>query len=997
MNLQKKSFNLPYMGCDLAEAQGLPYDTLVGSFGEPSVGLEIRNLPLQWCCNPNSYSSYHRVLLQICQILGEGYTIQKLDVFTKKTFNAVPRESAIEKQYDAHFSGRAYKELRTFLLFSPLLSATKRKGINLSEATASLTHLKEKFSKIHLLLDSAGAHPKYLRLKDYENYLMLLFQGKETNTPVKENILSGPEFLQVGEMLLKTVSLVDLEELSLPAEISPSAPDGKNLGAVVDPFSFLFNLKDAPLVVYNQILRIPLQSKLHRELERKKKRHEGVSSSAPSNLLVAREIESLLEEVAREGSLLVEGHFSVLYSAEDKLAQEQIQGSLETGFFRRGVVLSKNAYNQMELFRSFFPGGAVELKTYDFFLSPLESMLCFLFKEHLAENESSGFALDFTSREGIPLRIDPSDIPMQSGRISNRNKFVLGPSGSGKSFLMNSLVEQYLRYNYDVVIVDTGDSYQGLTRYKEGRYIQYSEKDPITMNPFQLSKEELGIEKMEFLSSLVYLIWQGQEKEMSPSEKSVLDSVLLCYYELYFLKKGGIESYPIDKRASLYHKYLPYASALSSKGHLGIKNVSGKSLHTGSSPSYYEVLGIESTLPIKEIRQHGKRLQWEMRQGGYVDTPELLSEALSVLSNYTTKRAYDKMLVSNREKPAASLPHLKQKDPVTPEEKFQSLLFHLAPEVLCFDSFYRFSEHFLPVFLNGGQLPISEASFNQSTFFLVLRDFCSGGKYGETLNRPQEKSLFKEQLIVFEIDAIKDNPKLFPIVTLIIMDTFIQKMRHRKGRRKALIIEEAWKAIASKLMGGYILYLYKTVRKFYGEAIVVTQELQDILSNPVVKDSILSNSDTLILLDQSKFQENYQSVASLLNLNAVEQSKIFTMNRLDNKEGRGRFKEFYLKRGDSGEVYGNEVSLMQYLLYTTEKPEKEALEYYYQNAGNLKEGLERFLLDHKALGLSLSEMVSLVNLHGRPLQSSDVLHFQNIKKEYPTKDPWELLRKELAQ
>ena len=188
-------------------------------------------------------------------------------------------------------------------------------------------------------------------------------------------------------------------------------------------------------------------------------------------------------------------------------------------------------------------------------------------------------------------------------------------------------------------------------------------------------------------------------------------------------------------------------------------------------------------------------------------------------------------------------------------------------------------------------------------------------------------------------------------------------------------------------MGGYILYLYKTVRKFYGEAIVVTQELQDILSNPVVKDSILSNSDTLVLLDQSKFQENYQSVASLLNLNAVEQSKIFTMNRLDNKEGRGRFKEFYLKRGDSGEVYGNEVSLMQYLLYTTEKPEKEALEFYYENAGSLNEGLNRFLLDHKSLGLSLSEMVSLVNLYGRPLQSRDALNFQKIKKEYPSKDP----------
>ena len=37
------------------------------------------------------------------------------------------------------------------------------------------------------------------------------------------------------------------------------------------------------------------------------------------------------------------------------------------------------------------------------------------------------------------------------------------------------------------------------------------------------------------------------------------------------------------------------------------------------------------------------------------------------------------------------------------------------------------------------------------------------------------------------------------------------------------------------MMAGYILYLYKTVRKFWGMAMVVTQELEDIISNPVVK------------------------------------------------------------------------------------------------------------------------------------------------------------------
>src|SRR5690606_23993205 len=192
-------------------------------------------------------------------------------------------------------------------------------------------------------------------------------------------------------------------------------------------------------------------------------------------------------------------------------------------------------------------------------------------------------------------------------------------------------------------------------------------------------------------------------------------------------------------------------------------------------------------------------------------------------------------------------------------------------------------------------------------------------EFGTVLNEETDQSTFNETFLVYEIDNLKENKILFPIVTLIIMDVFLQKMRWRQGQRKALIIEEAWKAIASPMMAGYILYLYKTVRKFLGEAIVVTQELNDIIGNEIVKDSIINNSDTIILLDQTKFKDNFDEIASLLSLNQVEQNKIFTINNLNNKAGRGKFKEFYIKRGSTGEVYGNEVSLEQYLTYTTEK------------------------------------------------------------------------------
>src|SRR3546814_273366 len=196
------------------------------------------------------------------------------------------------------------------------------------------------------------------------------------------------------------------------------------------------------------------------------------------------------------------------------------------------------------------------------------------------------------------------------------------------------------------------------------------------------------------------------------------------------------------------------------------------------------------------------------------------------------------------------------------------------------------------------------------------------------------------------------------------MDLFIQKMRHRQDRRKALIIEEAWKAITSPIMAGYILYLYKTVRKFWGGAIVVTQELSDILNNAIVKDSIISNSDTVILLDQSKFQDNYDAIAKLLSINEVERKKIFTINNLENKEGRGRFKEGYIRRGSTGEVYGVEVSLYQYLTYTTEKPEKRAVEAYTAHYDSYRAGLEAFVADMETSGLSLAQFVAEVNAQG---------------------------------
>lgn len=610
----------------------------------------------------------------------------------------------------------------------------------------------------------------------------------------------------------------------------------------------------------------------------------------------------------------------------------------------------------------------------------------FFFKESYPLSEESPFYLRFTDRQGVPLKIDPSDLPMKTGRINNRNKFVLGPSGSGKSFLMNNIVEQYLTYNYDVVIVDTGDSYSGTAAYKNAKYIKYTEEKPITMNPFLMSKEEFNIEKMEFLTNLIFMIWKGADSTMSNEQKSIIDNTLLAYYHQFY-HQGTVWFEEKESEELLLHlnKYNVYEEDI-------LQDLKENNF---KSKTYYDLLGVKVDDTTDEIRKKGRKMIAEYHPDKNVDNEDYDPEQFyKIYEAYDTLTDEKRRVVYNE----TNLILARAKDIISTEKDFgEKEEFHeafrnaivkrikkydkeLKFQELGFNSFYDFCGKFLPIYLNNRNHKIKEEEFNLRTFLFVLKDFYKGGRYEKTLNENADNTLFDEPFIVFEIDNVKDNPKLFPIVTLIIMDTFIQKMRLRKDRRKALIIEEAWKAIASKLMGGYILYLYKTVRKFWGEAIVVTQELDDIIGNAVVKDSIINNSDTFILLDQTKFKDNFDRIASLLSLNQVEQNKIFTINNLPNKNNRSPFKEFYIKRGDKGEVYGNEVSLHQYLTYTTEKPEKSAIEIYLQEYKGFDKTLDKFVEDVSMFKGDLKGMVALINLSQNIVNGNVKEYFSHMKK-----------------
>lgn len=259
------------------------------------------------------------------------------------------------------------------------------------------------------------------------------------------------------------------------------------------------------------------------------------------------------------------------------------------------------------------------------------------------------------------------------------------------------------------------------------------------------------------------------------------------------------------------------------------------------------------------------------------------------------------------------------------------------PEVFPgFNSFYDFlKEEYVPLLASD---KVKEKDFDINNFLYVLRPYYTGGEFDYLLNATENLNLLNERLIIFEIDAIKDNPILFPTTVIIIMSIFISKMRRLQGVRKMILIEEAWKALMAEGFAEYIKYLFKTVRKFYGEAIVVTQEVEDIISSPVVKQAIINNSDCKILLDQSKYQNKFDQIQELLGLTEKEKALVLSVNKAN--DPNRKYKEVFISLGGMlSKVYRTEVSLEEYLAYTTEESEKVKVVEYTKRYGSINKGI----------------------------------------------------------
>ena len=616
-----------------------------------------------------------------------------------------------------------------------------------------------------------------------ERYLTLSADG----TTMLQDMQLNPVEMRIGDKRLCLHTLSDLDDL--PGKVRT---DGRYERLSTDRSDCRLSYA-APVGVmlscdhiYNQWIFIDDSNENLSRFEKMAKNMQSLSRYSRSNQINKEWLDEYLNEAHSNGLQSVRCHCNIIAWAENGDELRRVKNDVGSALALMECTPHHNTTDLPALYWAGIPGNEADFPAEETFYTFTGQALCFFTAETCYRNSLSPFGIRMVDRlTGKPVFLDISDLPMKKGVVTNRNKFILGPSGSGKSFFTNHLVRQYWEQGTHILLVDTGNSYKGLcdlihqkTGGDDGIYFTYKENDPISFNPFFTEDYQYDIEKRDSIKTLILTLWKREDEPPRRSEEVALSNAVSLYIEK--IKKN--------------RKIKPNFN------------------------SFYDFV----------------------------------------------RKDYRKVLADKN---------------------------------------------------------VREKDFDVDGFLNVLEPYYKNGEYGYLLNSDKELDLLNKRFIVFELDVVKDNPILFPVVTIIIMETFINKMRRLQGIRKMILIEEAWKAIAKEGMANYIRYLFKTVRKFYGEAVVVTQEVDDIISSPVVKETIINNSDCKILLDQRKYQNKFDQIQNLLGLTDKERSQILSIN-LANAANR-LYKEVWIGLGGTqSAVYATEVSAEEYLCYTTEETEK---------------------------------------------------------------------------
>jgi conjugation system TraG family ATPase len=797
---------------------GIENNCILSKQGDVTIAYKIE-LPEIFTLSNQEYEAFHQAWIKAIKILPKHCVFHKQDWFVERMHTADFNKELqfLSRSSERFFNERPYLDHQCFIFLTKkpanrktvtsLLSSLLRKSI-VPEQSMNVQILQEFFDSCaqfeRILSDSGFGQLK--RMKDdelvshqnkhgiIEKYCFL--PEKENEFTIKDIMLKD-EF-QIGSSFCQLYTLADINDLP---GLCGSRINYDKYSTDRTKFSVGFTSVLGQLLpcnhIYNQYIFIEDAQKTIKQLESKRLRLQSLSAYSRENAIARDAVNDFLNEAIGEQRCHVKAHFNVLIWTEEKDTLKELRNLVSSALAQMDATPRQETAGAAQIWWAGIPGNEADFPMNDTFETFVEQASCFLNLETNYRPSLSPVGLRLGDRlTGKPVHVDISDEPVTRGICTNRNKFILGPSGSGKSFFTNHMVRSYYEQGSHIVLVDVGHSYKGLCDLVKGYYFTYSETNPIRFNPFYISEgDALDTEKKESIKTLLLALWKKDNESYNRSEYVALSNAL----QLYFDKR--------EKNKNIFP---------------------------------------------------------------------------------------------------------------------------------CFNTFYEFLKDDFVEALQEDK--VKEKDFDVSNFLYVLRPYYKNGEFDYLLNATENLELLNQPFIVFELDNIKDHPILFPVVTIIIMEVFISKMRKLKGIRKMILIEEAWKAIAKEGMAEYIKYLFKTVRKFFGEAIVVTQEVEDIISSTVVKQAIINNSDCKILLDQSKYQNKFEQIQELLGLTEKEKALVLSINKAN--DPTKRYKEVFISLGGVlSKVYRTEVSPEEYLAYTTEEKEKIKVNEYAKKFGNIQKGI----------------------------------------------------------
>ncbi|WP_121355735.1 TraG family conjugative transposon ATPase [Flavisolibacter nicotianae] len=804
---------------DLFPLMGVEHDCILSKQGDITVVFEVE-LPEIFTLSDQEYEAFHQAWVKAVKVLPKHSVFHKQDWFVRSKFQpdfTTGDTSFLSRSSERFFNERPFLDHKCYILLT-------KKPMGRKVSTSLFSNLLRKSivppqvlnpQLLQDFLDSAGQFKRILedsgfvtlkRLKEgdllsmdrriglIEKYCFLSENDREFFT----RDIHFKEGIQVGDQHCQLYTLGDAADL--PA-LCGSRINYDRYSTDKAKFSVGFASSLGQLLpcnhIYNQYIFIENAGKTVQKLESKRLRLQSLSAYSRENMIARDATNDFLNEAISQQRLPVKAHFNLLVWTDSKEEAKDLKNLVSSALAQMDAAAKQETIGAPQIFWAGIPGNEADFPINDTFDTFAEQATCFLNMETAYRSSLSPVGIRLGDRlTGRPVHVDISDEPVKRGICTNRNKFILGPSGSGKSFFTNHMVRSYYEQGTHIVLVDVGHSYKGLCDLVKGYYFTYDEKNPIRFNPFYIGEgDTLDTEKKESIKTLLLALWKKDNESFNRSEYVALSNALHLYYE------------KLEKQPSLFP---------------------------------------------------------------------------------------------------------------------------------CFNTFYEFLQvEFVSVLQTD---KVKEKDFDVANFLYVLRPYYQGGEFDYLLNATENLDLLNERFIVFELDNIKEHPILFPVVTIIIMEVFISKMRKLKGIRKMILIEEAWKAIAKEGMAEYIKYLFKTVRKFFGEAVVVTQEVEDIISSPVVKQAIINNSDCKILLDQSKYQNKFEQIQELLGLTEKERALVLSVNKAN--DPTKRYKEVFISLGGMlSKVYRTEVSMEEYLAYTTEETEKVKVTQYALKYGSIEKGI----------------------------------------------------------